>query len=126
MLHPIFSLLIRRPDLVADHVAGYSALVQEQVASFGTEVLARVVALVVAAVAAITFLTLCGVAIMVGAVNHEFHWTLIVVPGIALAIAIGGVLLARKPLTSNRFGEVKAQFRADMNVLRSRDTVTPS
>ena len=27
MLHPIFSLLIRRPELALDHVAGYAALV---------------------------------------------------------------------------------------------------
>lgn len=124
MLHPIFSLLIRRPELLADHVAGYSALVQEQVASLGAEVVARLLALVVAAVAAITFLTLCGVAIMMGTVHDEFRWSLVVVPGVALGVAVAGLLFARKPLTPNRFAEVKAQVRADAQALKAADAHT--
>lgn len=118
MLHPIFSLLVRRPDLIADHLSGYSALVHEEVSSLGTELVERAVAVVVAAVAMVTFLTLAGVAVLIGAVNG-FHWTQLVVPGVALAIAIAGALFAKKPMTSDRFAEVKQQVHADLATLRA-------
>lgn len=38
MVHPVFSVLISRPDLVMDHAAGYAALVQEEASSVGVEV----------------------------------------------------------------------------------------
>jgi hypothetical protein len=41
MLHPIFSVLIHKPELVIDHFAGYAALVQEEASSVGGEVAKR-------------------------------------------------------------------------------------
>ena len=41
MVHPIFSVLITRPELVMDHVAGYAALVQEEASTVGVQVARR-------------------------------------------------------------------------------------
>jgi hypothetical protein len=81
MIHPIFSVLVRRPELVMDHVAGYAALVQEEASTVGVEVAKRAIAWGVAVLGLIVFLLLAGVAIMLGAMLDEFHWTLVVVPG---------------------------------------------
>jgi cytochrome c biogenesis protein CcdA len=118
MVHPIFSVLITKPELVVDHVAGYAALVQEEASTVGVAVAKRAVAWAVAGVAALVFLVLAGVAIMLGAVNG-FHWALVLTPGVVLLIAIGAVVVARQKLpTKAAFTELRAQLDADAQALR--------
>jgi hypothetical protein len=119
MLHPIFSLLIKRPELVIDHVAGYAALVQEEASSVGTEVAKRAIAWVVTLFGLLIFLVLAGVAAMLGVMQGEFHWILLVVPGIALMISAGAWTVARQRLPAKAFTELKAQLDADAQALRA-------
>jgi hypothetical protein len=119
MLHPIFSLLISKPELVMEHVAGYASLMREEASSVGVEVAKRAVAWGVALFAGLVFLILAGVAVMLGAVQDQFHWAFVLVPGAALAIAIAGFLAARKPLPEKAFTELKAQLDADAQALRA-------
>jgi hypothetical protein len=119
MLHPIFSLLIKRPELVIDHVAGYAALVQEEASSVGTEVAKRAIAWVVTLFGLLIFLVLAGVAAMLGVTQGEFHWILVVVPGIALVISAGAWSVARQRLPAKAFTELKAQLDADAQALRA-------
>jgi O-antigen/teichoic acid export membrane protein len=119
IVHPIFSVLVSRPELVMDHVAGYAALVQEEASSVGSEVAKRVIAWAVAAFCMMVFLVLAGVAVMLGALHGDFHWTLVAVPGIVLVL--GGLAFnkARQRLPAKAFAELKAQLDADAQVLRT-------
>jgi hypothetical protein len=119
MVHPIFSVLITKPELVMEHVAGYASLLREETSSVGKEVAKRVVAWGVTLFSFLVFLILAGVAAMLGALNAAFHWALIVVPGIALGIAVAGFMAARKPLPEKAFTELKAQLDADAQALRA-------
>ncbi len=119
MVHPIFSVLITRPELVVDHVAGYAALVQEEASSVGIEVAKRAVAWGVAVIGLLVFLILAGVAAMLGALHEQFHWALVVVPGLALAVAAIGWGVGRQRLPSKAFTELKAQLDADAQALRT-------
>jgi len=119
MLHPIFSLLIKRPELVIDHVAGYAALVQEEASSVGSEVAKRAIAWVVTLFGLLIFLVLAGVAAMLGVMQGEFHWILVVVPAIALVISVGAWTIARQRLPAKAFTELKAQLDADAQALRA-------
>ena len=119
MVHPIFSILITRPELVMDHVAGYAALVQEEASTVGVAVARRAIAWAVAAFAFLVFLVLAGVAAMLGAMHGEFHWALVVVPAVALAIAAIAWALARQRLPSKAFTELRAQLDADTQALRA-------
>ena len=119
MLHPLFSTLIQRPDLVADHVAGYAQLLQEEATLASSEILSRAVAWFAAALLAIVFLGLSGVAIMFGTLQAQFHWVLVVVPGVVLIAAVLAVIRARKPFVSEKFPEFKAQVDSDVRALRS-------
>ena len=119
MVHPIFSVLISKPELVLEHVAGYAALVRDEASSAGVLVAKRAIAWGVTLVATLLFLVLAGTAVMLGAVNDRFHWALVLVPGIALATAVAAFMVARKPLPEKAFGELKAQIDADAQVLRS-------
>ena len=119
MVHPIFSVLITRPELVMDHVAGYAALVQEEASSVGVEVAKRVIAWGVAVMGLVVFLVLAGVAVMLGAMHGEFHWVLVVAPGSALLLSVAAWSVARQRLPSKAFTELKAQIDADAQALRA-------
>jgi hypothetical protein len=119
MVHPIFSVLIRRPELVMDHVAGYAALVQEEASTVGVEVAKRAIAWGVAIFGLVVFLVLAGVAVMLGAMQDEFHWALVAVPGAALAVSVIAWNVARQRLPAKAFTELKAQLDADAQALRT-------
>jgi hypothetical protein len=119
MVHPIFSVLITKPELVMEHVAGYASLMREEASSVGTEVAKRAVAWGVTLFAFLVFLILAGVAAMMGALHGAFHWILVVAPGIALAISVAAFTVARKRLPEKAFTELKAQLDADAQTLRA-------
>ena len=119
MLHPIFSVLVSKPELVMEHAAGYAALMREEASSVGKEMARRAVAWGVTLFALLVFLILAGVAVMLAAVQDRFHWAFVLVPAAALAIAVLGFLQARKPLPEKAFTELKAQLDADAQALRA-------
>jgi hypothetical protein len=123
MVHPIFSVLITRPELVMDHVAGYAALAQEEASTVGVQVARRAAAWAVAGVGLLVFLILAGVAFMIGATTG-FHWALVVVPAVPLVIAGIAFGVARQPLPSSAFTELRAQLDADAQALRTMGAST--
>ena len=102
-----------------DHLSAYGALFHKEACSAGSELLTRVVAGLVAILALVVFLTLSGTALMLGFMNNQFHWILLVVPGVSLVLLIVAVLIAKKPLKSERFPELKAQLESDARALHS-------
>jgi hypothetical protein len=119
MLRPILSLLIRRPDLVIDHVAGYAALVQEEASAVGMSLARQLIAWGVALLGLIVFLVLAGVAVMLGATRGEFHWSLVLTPGAALLVSLLAGYFARRWFPARRFTQLKAQLDADVQALRA-------
>jgi hypothetical protein len=119
MVHPIFSVLVTRPELVMDHVAGYAALVQEEASTVGLQVARRAVAWGVAVLGFVVFLLLAGVAVMLGALQGQFHWALVATPGAALLLSLLAFMIARQRLPSKAFTELKAQLDADAQALRA-------
>ncbi len=119
MLHPLFSTLIRRPDLLIDHVSGYAALVHEEASEVGTELLQRSLAWAAAAVCGALFLVLAGVALMLGVMLNQFHWVLVAVPAVLLVLMGIAFVKAREPLQTHAFVELKAQVDRDAQALRT-------
>lgn len=119
MLHPLFSTVIQRPDLVADHISAYVALFSQEVGAIGNHIVGRLVAWVLFVLSGFLFLSLAGTALMLGFLQNQFHWILLVVPGIALIIAVTAFVKARKPLPSEHFPEFKAQLDSDVQALRT-------
>lgn len=118
MLHPLFSVLVRRPDLLVDHVSGYAALIREEASEAGVELLQRSLAWALAAMLGLAFFMLAGVALMLGVLLQQFHWVLVAVPALMLVLAVAAALKARVPLRSNSFADVKAQIDRDAQALR--------
>jgi hypothetical protein len=119
MLHPLFSLLARRPDLVMDHAAAYAALAHEEAAATGVELTRRALAWAVAVLCLAMFVVLAGVAAMLGAMQGHFHWMLLLVPGTALALAGVAFAQARQRLPQPAFAQLRSQFEADAQALRT-------
>jgi len=117
MLHPVFSALIQRPDLIADHLGAYSALLRQEAGSWRADWLQRALAWVLTVAGAMVFLILSGTALMLGALQ-TFHWVLVAVPGVFLALTWVALWRARAPLPADRFEAFRAQLQSDVNALR--------
>jgi len=117
MLHPVFSTVLKHPELIADHLANYGALIREETAEAGRGLVARAIAGVVAAVSAMLALGLVGTAVMLGAMHDRFHWALVLVPGIAVAVAAVAAYLASRPSPFHQFDDLRAQLDADVRAL---------
>jgi hypothetical protein len=118
IVHPIFSVLVSRPELVMEHVAGYAALVKEEASTAGADVTRRAAAWAACGLGALLFLLFTGIAAMLGAVAG-FHWALIAVPAVPLLIAAIAFAMARKRTPGMAFAELRAQLEADAQALRT-------
>jgi hypothetical protein len=119
MLHPLFSTLIQRPDLLVEHVSAYSALFHQEAAQAGSVLIKRYVAWAMAAMFGLVFVLFAGIALMMGTLHNQFHWVLLGVPGVALLLTLIAVLKAKVPLADARFTELKAQIDSDVQALRA-------
>lgn len=118
LVHPIFKVLVKRPELVVDHLSGYAALAQQEASTLGAEVLKRSIAWGIAAVSLIVFLVLAGVAVMLGFMQGQFHWVLVLAPGVLLVVAIVAMMKARKSMPTQAFVELRGQLEADAQALK--------
>jgi hypothetical protein len=50
--------------------------------------------------------------------QEQFSWVLVLAPGVALALALGALVIARKSLPSQAFVELRGQLEADAQALR--------
>ena len=118
MLHPLFSTLVQRPDLLVDHVSAYAALFNQEAKASGSQLLMRGLTWALAAVCGSIFLLFTGIALMLGFLQNQFHWILVAVPGAALILTMIAVLKAKKPSPTEHFPELKAQLDSDASALR--------
>lgn len=118
MIHPIFRAVLRRPDLLAVHLANYVDLLKGEAVSLATSWAVRAAGGVVAVVSAMLALGLTGVAVMIGFLHGSFHWVLAAVPGVAWVLAAIGVALAMRSTTKEKVEDVKEEVEADLTVLR--------
>jgi hypothetical protein len=117
MLHPIYSTVLGHPELIADHLANYGALLRQETEEAGRDLITRTVAGVLAAVSAMLALGLIGIALMLGFLHGSFHWVLAVVPGASVLIAIVLALVAARPSGFHAFSDLRAQVDADLHAL---------
>ncbi|QNK69046.1 phage holin family protein [Variovorax sp. PAMC26660] len=119
MLHPIFSTVLGHPELIAEHVANYAALVRQETAQAGRGLVARLVAGVLAAASAMLALGLIGVAVLLGVLHGSFHWVLVIVPGVAVLIAAFCAWYAMHPNPGYGFDDLRTQLDADLQALHN-------
>jgi hypothetical protein len=116
MLHPLFSTLIQRPDLLVEHLSAYGALFREETSSAGKSLLRRSVAWVLVGVLAMMFMLLTGIAVMLGVMQNQFQWVLVIVPGVVLLMTLIAYFIAGAPAQHEHFKELKAQINSDLEI----------
>lgn len=119
MLHPLFSTLVHRPDLVVDHVAAYATLLQSEAQTAGSQWLSRVLTWAVVLLGALLFTLFAGVALMLGLLMERFHWMLVALPSLCLLVTALAGVRATRSVPSQAFADLKAQLEEDARVLRS-------
>lgn len=119
MIHPIYSTVLGHPELVAEHLANYGALVGQEARDAGEDIMGRVVAAGLAAASALMALGLIGVALMLGVLHGSFHWVLAAVPATAIAIAVVAALVAARSRPFRAFADLRTQVDADLRALRA-------
>jgi uncharacterized membrane protein len=117
MLHPIFSTVLGHPELIAEHIANYAALVRQESGTAARGLIARIVAGILAAATFVLALGLIGVAVLLGVLHGSFHWVLVAVPGVALVIAAICAWIASRPFIAHGFDDLRAQVDADLQAL---------
>lgn len=119
VLHPLLSVLVRRPDLVLAHLAGYATLIREEASATASAIVRRALAWAVAILSFTVFLVLAGVAAMLAALHAQVHWVLLLVPGIALVLSVLAWAQARQKLPAEALSELRSQLDADIEILRT-------
>jgi multidrug efflux pump subunit AcrB len=118
-MHPFCFTIIRRPDLVIDHLSAYAALLQQEASQASQTLVNRVLIWCIAITSAAICVVFSGTALMVGVLNNQFHWILVAVPGSMAICALVAISLARKPVLAEHFSNVKSQLLSDAQALRT-------
>jgi protein-S-isoprenylcysteine O-methyltransferase Ste14 len=118
-MHPLCLTLIRRPDLVVDHLSAYAALLQQEASQASQTLITRVLIWFIAGVSVVICVVLSGTALMLGVLQNQFHWILVAVPGAMALCALGAFAWTRQPVLAGHFSNVKSQLLSDASALRA-------
>ena len=118
-MHPLCLTIIRRPDLVVDHLSAYAALFQQEASQASQSLINRVLIWLVAVLLVVICLVLSGTALMLGVLQNQFHWILVAVPGTMALCALGAFAWTRQTVLAGHFSNVKSQLSSDASALRA-------
>jgi hypothetical protein len=117
-MHPLFLTIIRRPDLVGDHLNAYAALLKQETSDASKALAGRFLAWLIALMSVAICVVLSGTALMLGVLQNQFHWILVAVPGAMALCALGAFAWTKQSVVANHFANVTSQFANDMSALR--------
>ena len=72
-MHPLFLTIVRRPDLVVDHLSAYTALLAKEASDASRTIVNRVLIWIMVVVFGCIGLGLAGIALMLGVLQNQFH-----------------------------------------------------
>jgi hypothetical protein len=122
MIHPLFKLVVTRPELLADHVAAYGHLVAVQASEAAVQLRVRALLLGGVLIGCGVGLGLGGIALLLAAAlptsQMPMPWLLAAVPLLPLAAAgVCAIVLQRRPEAWS-LQTLREQFAADAALLQ--------
>ena len=121
-MHPLFHLIAKRPQLLADHAEAYAGLVAAEIPRVSNAWKRKAILSAVALVGLLVGMTLAGVALMLWAVNPNLiwpaGWPLVAVPLVPIAAALVCVIAAQSASERAAFDDLRIQVKADIAMLR--------
>jgi hypothetical protein len=122
MMHPLFTTLATRPELLAEHAGAYMALACAEAGEVSQTLRARARLLATLVVSLSLGVGLGGVALLLWAVvplqQMPLPWLLPLVPGVLLLLAGYCWLALRRPAGQGAFQALREQLAADAALLR--------
>lgn len=122
MFHPLIRLLATKPDLLADHLGGYAALVGAQASQAQTALISRAALLAAVAGCMALGLGLGGVALLLLAVvplaAMPLPWLLAAVPALPLLVAAACWWALQQRPQAWSMDALRTQWAADAALLR--------
>ena len=117
MIYAFLKALLLKPQLLINHLRNYVELVGSEAQIAARHWVIKVVALVTFGICMLLFLIMAGVAVIVGVMQGQYHWILILVPAIPLALACIALIVGLQKPASAPVASIKQQFVADMQAL---------
>jgi uncharacterized membrane protein YqjE len=118
-MHPLCLAIVRRPDLVVDHLGAYVALFQQEANNASKTLVNRILLWLLAVMAVVVCVVLAGTALMLGVLQNQFHWILVAVPGSLALCALGAFVWTKQSVKAEHFTHVKTQLSSDASALRA-------
>jgi cytochrome bd-type quinol oxidase subunit 2 len=118
-MHPLCITIIRRPDLVMDHLGAYAALLTQEASQASHALVTRALVWFVAILSLAICIVLSGTALMFGILQNQFHWILVAVPGAMALCALVAFTMTKQTILANRFTNIKSQLLSDAAALRA-------
>ncbi|MDO5654077.1 MAG: hypothetical protein Q4G39_08235 [Brachymonas sp.] len=125
MLYSLIKILLLRPTLLAQHFANYADAFRHEMQAGARQWAVKLVAGLVCGVCVLITLVLAGVAVMVGVLQNQFHWALVLVPLVPLAMALIALGLALRKVDHAPFALMREQFAADMAMFTGNGSPAP-
>jgi len=123
MIHPLFRLIITKPQVLVEHVEAYSDLVGEEVNAVADEWRRKAVLTGIALGASGVAVMLIGMSLLLWAAlpteQMPAPWALIVIPAVPTLVALYCVTSARGAPATRAFADLREQFAADAALLRA-------
>jgi len=85
VIHPLFPVILRRPELLARHLLNHVDLLRAEFAEARRAVVLKAVAGLAAGMSLLLALGLSALAVMLSVVER-FHWALVAVPGLEVPL----------------------------------------
>ncbi len=121
-MHPMFNLIMTRPQLLAAHAHAYGDLLAVEWPRAMASVKRQALLHTLAGVGLFAALLLAGVAAMLCAVlpvaTMAAPWWLVVVPALPAAAAVACLVAARAGAAQSLLDPLRQQLRADLAMLR--------
>ncbi len=116
-MHPLFLTIIRRPDLVINHMGAYASLLAQEANQASQSLVNRVLIWLIAVFSVAICVVLSGTALMLGVLQNQFHWVLVAVPGVMALCALCAFAWTKKIIWASHFSNIKTQFVNDAAAL---------
>ena len=114
MIYALFKALLLKPKLLAAHMRNYGELVRCEMQVSMRYWIVKAVAWLALGVCLLLFLVLAGVAVMIGTLQDQHHWILLLVPSIPLLMAVVALMVALRKTHHSSVRTIRQQFVADV------------
>lgn len=117
MIYALLKALLLKPRLLINHLRNYAELVGCETQAAVRHWTIKAVAWIVFGICMLLFLIMAGSAVMLGVLHGQYHWILLVVPAVPLALACIALIVGLQKSESAPVASIKQQFVADMQAL---------